>query len=186
MNRQYYYLTSSEFIDLKSIVIGCIALLISCSSYAASSPYPKSPVIKSITYNWSGRKILANGSDNWPVTWAADGHQYTAWGDGEGFGNTRESLGVAQIAGAWNNFTARNIWAGHGKSYGLLAIFGHKMYMWVRQASQAGKSGQAWVISNKWSSSNGRDFTVIYTQGDSLGSVRARFNLNKSSSIQPK
>jgi len=46
--------------------------------------------------------------------------------------------------------------------------------------------GWTWVISNKWTSSNGRDFTVIYTQGDSLGSVRARFDLNKSSSIQPK
>ena len=31
-------------------------------------------------------KPCSQGSDNWPITWADDGHQYTSWGDGCGFG----------------------------------------------------------------------------------------------------
>ena len=34
------------------------------------------------------RATLAPGSDIWPLTWAADGHQYTTFGDGGGFGGT--------------------------------------------------------------------------------------------------
>src|SRR3990172_7044079 len=40
-------------------------------------PYPPSQVITGVSFDWSSREQMASGSDNWPVTWAADGHQYT-------------------------------------------------------------------------------------------------------------
>src|SRR6266849_4380956 len=55
---------------------------------AASSPYPPSPVIESITWHWETHRTAALGSDLWPITWAADGHLYAAWGDGGGFDGT--------------------------------------------------------------------------------------------------
>ena len=49
----------------------------------------------------------AEGSDNWPVTWSDDDHQYAVWGDGGGFeGNEsdgRASFGVARIEGDGHN-----------------------------------------------------------------------------------
>ena len=39
---------------------------------AQQSPYPPSPVIKGIEFNWSTHLRLATGSDNWPATWADD------------------------------------------------------------------------------------------------------------------
>jgi len=47
---------------------------------------------------------MAEGSDMWPITWAADGNLYTCYGDGGGFGGTdtlgRVSFGVARVEGA--------------------------------------------------------------------------------------
>ncbi len=106
-------------------------------------PYPHSQVIKSITFDWSTHIRLAPGSDNWPLTWADDNHQYTAWGDGGGFGGTnsmgRSSIGVARIEGNWQDFHGTNIWGGYetmnpnditGKSYGMISVSG-TLYMWV-------------------------------------------------------
>lgn len=76
------------------------------------------------------------------MTWAADDHQYTAWGDGGGFGGTnsdgRVSLGVARVEGPWNDFQGVNLWGGKnserpaefaGKSYGILSLDG-VLYLW--------------------------------------------------------
>jgi hypothetical protein len=54
----------------------------------AEPPYPPSPVIEAVRYDRSSAARAAPGSDNWPTTWADDGHLYTAWGDGGGFGGT--------------------------------------------------------------------------------------------------
>lgn len=110
---------------------------------AQISPYPQSPVIKGISFNWDIYIRLAPGSDNWPITWADDDNQYTVWGDGGGFGGTnsigRSSIGVARIEGNWNDFETTNVWGGHktlqshkeiGKSYGIVCVDG-VLYMWV-------------------------------------------------------
>jgi len=77
------------------------------------SPYPESDVITDIQFEWPTHTRLAPGSDNWPVTWADDNAQYTVWGDGGGFGGTNErgrsSIGVARIAGDWDQFSAANM-----------------------------------------------------------------------------
>jgi hypothetical protein len=108
----------------------------------SSSPYPPSPVISGISFDWSTHVRMANGSDNWPVTWAADDHQYTTWGDGGGFGGSnqdgRVSLGVARIEGSAGSYRGVNVWGGKdalqpaqftGKSYGIAAVDG-SLYMW--------------------------------------------------------
>ena len=109
----------------------------------AGSPHPASPVIAGMEFDWSTHRREAPGSDNWPMTWADDGHQYTAWGDGGGFGGDnkkgRVTLGVARIEGGATNYTPVNIWGGvepgreatfGGKSYGILSLDG-VLHMWV-------------------------------------------------------
>jgi fibronectin type 3 domain-containing protein len=104
-------------------------------------------VIAGVEYDWSTKIRLASGSDNWPITWADDDHQYTSWGDGNGFnsGNTRVSLGVARIEGPWDDYTGHDVWGGSesenpaqfdGKSYGILSVDG-VLYMWVSPGSDA-------------------------------------------------
>lgn len=106
-------------------------------------PYPPSPVIAEMRFDWSTHFRAAPGSDSWPLTWADDDHQYTAWGDGGGFGGTnslgRVSLGVARIEGSFEEQRGVNLWGGHepqnpatfpGKSYGIVCV-GGVLYMWV-------------------------------------------------------
>src|SRR5688572_16126470 len=73
-----------------------------------SAPYEASAIIGGWRLDWSTHQRHAPGSDNWPITWAGDDHQYTAWGDGGGFGGSnsdrRVSLGVARIEGTWDNY----------------------------------------------------------------------------------
>jgi hypothetical protein len=90
-----------------------------------------------------------DGSDNWPITWADDDHQYTAYGDGYGFApHTEEklSLGLARIVGPPTQFRGVNIRSETGdrlgagaqgaKAGGMLMVDGI-LYMWVRNTSNA-------------------------------------------------
>jgi hypothetical protein len=108
----------------------------------STPPYPPSPVIAAITFHDETVRTLAPGSDIWPLTWGTDGHQYTAFGDGGGFGGSnrdgRVSLGVARIEGEKHNYVGRNIAGGKdaphaapftGKSEGILAL-GNTLYLW--------------------------------------------------------
>lgn len=110
---------------------------------APEPPYPPSPLLRSMTLDWSTHRRDAQGSDNWQLTWADDGHLYGAWGDGGGFGGTnsegRVSLGVARVEGDWRNYRGVNVWGGKnglhaagldGKSWGMICVRG-ALYMWV-------------------------------------------------------
>ena len=83
---------------------------------AQASPYPQSSEVTDVTFDWSTHNEEAPGSDNWPITWADDGHQYTSWGDGGGFGGTnfdgRVSLGVARVEGSASSYQGYNVWGG--------------------------------------------------------------------------
>ncbi|MGV3660559.1 MAG: DUF4185 domain-containing protein [Prosthecobacter sp.] len=119
------------------------ALLIQAAKTDATvAPYPPSPVIQGITFHDETERLLAPGSDIWPLTWAADGHQYTVFGDGGGFGGTgrdgRVSLGVARIEGERKGYVGVNVAGGKGaphpapftgKSEGILAL-GDRLYLW--------------------------------------------------------
>jgi hypothetical protein len=103
---------------------------------------PPGAVITGVSFEFDTLVQRAEGSDNWAVTWADDGSQFTTWGDGGGFGGSdqeaRVSLGVARIRGEFENFAARNVWGGKdplahatftGKSYGVLAL-GADLWLW--------------------------------------------------------
>ncbi len=120
----------------------------------SAAPYPPSPVIARI--DWAPADTIirrAKGSDNWPLTWADDGHQYTAYGDGNGFEPRlpeKLGMGLARIAGSAEDFVGTNLRAatienkGQGKdgqkASGLLMVDGI-LYLWARNA---GNSRLAW------------------------------------------
>lgn len=105
-------------------------------------PYPRSEVIAGVAFDDTTARTEASGSDIWPMTWAADGNLYTAWGDGGGFGGTndngRVSLGVARVTGGKRDYRGENLAGGigaphpapfTGKSEGILAL-GATLYLW--------------------------------------------------------
>lgn len=97
-------------------------------------PYPPSPVIESIAWDWSTYKTAAGGSDLWPVTWAADGNLYCAWGDGGGFGGSdqagRVAMDFARLRGNPPDFVGENVNGGtqtlHAASFPSVGHFGGK------------------------------------------------------------
>lgn len=120
-------------------------MLLACGP--GEAPQPPADVIVGLEFDFTSAVSLAPGSDNWPVTWAADGEQFTAWGDGGGFGGTdgrgRVSLGVARVEGNHPDFRTRNVWGGadaataatfEGKTYALLAVEG-RLWMWATPGS---------------------------------------------------
>ena len=113
-------------------------------------PYPPSPVIQGVT--WAPAQSIvrkARGGDNWPITWADDGHLYTAYGDGNGFEPgipDKLSLGLARVEGGPADFIGVNIRSASGerrgegkagqKASGMLMVDG-VLYMWARNAGNA-------------------------------------------------
>ena len=111
---------------------------------------PASPVIKEI--RWAPKETIqhsAQGSDNWPITWADDDALYTAYGDGNGFEpfvKEKLSLGFTKVTGEPPNFRGENIRSANGeqvgngkqgrKASGLLGV-DRVLYLWARNAGNA-------------------------------------------------
>lgn len=164
--------------DGNPIKLNCVLLCLglvwfpfsACSvDLRSRSPYPPSPVIRSISWDFDNLIKKAPGSDLWPMTWASDDNLYTSWGDGDGFGGTnrlgRVSLGFARIEGSPSGFSARNVWGGQGaerkpaftgKCPGMLSIDG-TLYAWVRMPAAgflhyrlawSRNLGRDWQLSN--------------------------------------
>jgi len=118
------------------------------------APYPASELITKAEFAPADTVIRkAKGSDNWPITWADDDNQYTAYGDGWGFEPKVEkklSLGIAKVIGAAPNFKGVNVRTASGerigqgkegaKASGMLMVDGI-LYMLVRNT---GNSQLAW------------------------------------------
>ncbi len=137
---------------------GVILTLLLVSSgatlHTAEPPYPPSPVIAKVEWDPPSQIIRqAKGSDNWPLTWADDGHLYTAYGDGNGFKpfiSKKLSMGFAKVSGTPPDIRGENIRSQSGEHYGdgnkgkkvsgLLVVNG-RLYMWARNA---GNSQLAW------------------------------------------
>jgi hypothetical protein len=105
--------------------------------------YPRSETLQGVEFDEKARRTEAPGSDIWPITWADDGHQYAAFGDGGGFGakgnQGRVSMGVARIEGGPADYAGKNVWGGkdaenpaqfEGKGTGIVCVNG-VLYMWV-------------------------------------------------------
>jgi len=118
------------------------------------APYPPSELIQAVEWSPADTVIRkADGSDNWPITWADDDHLYTAYGDGWGFVpkvDKKLSLGFARVAGGPVDFVGVNIRTETGerqgddrrgpKASGMLCVDG-VLYMLVRNT---GNSQVAW------------------------------------------
>ena len=114
------------------------------------APYPASSKITNL--QWAPKEEivrLAEGSDNWPVTWADDGFLYSAYGDGWGFEPKVEkklSLGLVRVKGTPPRIVGENLRSpaaeqtGQGadgiKASGMLMVDG-VLYMLVRNADNA-------------------------------------------------
>ena len=130
----------------------------------SAPPYPPSPVIEGI--EWAPVDTIvrkASGSDNWPITWADDGNQYSAYGDGWGFKpktKKKLSLGIVKISGPPTDFQGVNVrtetgerfgqGANGAKASGMLMVDGI-LYMMVRntdnsQVAWSADHGKTW----KW------------------------------------
>jgi hypothetical protein len=86
-------------------------------------PYPCSEYIPTVTWNCADRADEAEGGDLWPVAWAADGHLYTAFGDGWGFRaddphwkpgepdrvTTKRSWGFTRLEGDFSGWSATDL-----------------------------------------------------------------------------
>jgi CubicO group peptidase (beta-lactamase class C family) len=117
---------------------------------ARGAPYPPSSVIKGVMWAPADSIVRkAKGGDNWPMTWADDGHLYTAYGDGNGFEPgipEKLSLGFARVEGGPADFAGVNIRSPTGEQRGN-GKFGKKtsgmlmvdrvLYMWARNAGNA-------------------------------------------------
>jgi hypothetical protein len=115
-----------------------------------AAPYPPSKSITGLAWALRGTIIRrARGSDNWPLTWADDGHQYTAYGDGWGFAPfapKKLGLGLARVEGGPADFKGVNLpsltgeQTGDGarskKASGMLCV-GGVLYLWARNAGNA-------------------------------------------------
>jgi CubicO group peptidase (beta-lactamase class C family) len=145
-------------------------------------PYPPSPTIRRL--DWAPVPQIArqamggktrDGSDNWPMAWADDGHLYTAYGDGYGFEPgtaTKLGMGLAVITGGPDDFAGYNIRSdaensGYGakgaKSSGLLSLAG-TLYMWVRNADGDGRHSRL-----GWSTDHGKSWNWNEWEFELLG-----------------
>ena len=144
------------------------------TSSHSSAPCPPSTTITGI--EWASSKSiirLAEGSDNWPMTWADDGQLYSAYGDGWGFPPKVEkklSLGLVRVQGSPPNIQGFNVRSddaeqvGQGangvKASGMLMVDG-VLYMLVRNAGNAQLMGSedhgtTWTRAHwKWTVSFG-------------------------------
>lgn len=163
-----------------SLMFFSFVFITGCPSGVTQSPYEHSHKIDGIVFDWSSHRRLAPGSDNWPVTWADDGHQYASWGDGGGFGGDnsegRVSLGVARVEGDADSYKVFNVWGGKaqehasqfgGKSYGIISIDG-TLYKWV----SPGSNEKAYVESRLYVSKNHAATWVpvswVFTRADGI------------------
>jgi hypothetical protein len=111
------------------------------------APYPPSSVIHGARFGAEIRRAAID-SDNWPLTWGADGAQYTSYGDGFGFEPRlahKVGMGFARITGRSADFRGANIRSngeriGDGpkslKASGILMV-GGTLYLWARNAGNA-------------------------------------------------
>lgn len=120
----------------------------------SKAAHPPSKIIANLTIN--PKRISVGNGDNWPITWADDGHQYTVYCDGEGFGggSGHGSMSLARIVGDPPKFSGENLTSPTGhrtggdvqgrKASGLLMVDG-VLYMWVRNLNEDGTgSSLAW------------------------------------------
>lgn len=151
----------------RSILLCVCIVVLTIRAVAQQLPYPLSTVIKGVTWDKSTQIQHGAGSDQWPMTWAADDSLYAAWGDGHGWkqevNEEKKSLGVTRISGMPPAVHGSDTWAvGPGSSFGkpdALIAFGKKLFMfWVNGDSRfdhdsysavSSDSGRTWTLGEE-------------------------------------
>ncbi|UCF19739.1 MAG: DUF4185 domain-containing protein [Gemmatimonadota bacterium] len=126
------------------------------------------------------------------MTWCEDGHQYTSWGDGGGFGGTnndgRVSLGFARIEGDYADFRAFNVWGGvdterssdfAGKVTSMICIEGN-LYAWHSSGGRESAFNWKQIIksADKGRSWNEDEFPESRLVGDEPGRAGLPYFIN--------
>ena len=156
------------------------------------APYPQSNLIREVAFAPSETVMRwAKGSDNWPVTWAHDGHLYTAYGDGNGFiPNTdiKLSLGLCRVEGIPPDIQGYNIRTSTGervgdgrygpKASGILMVDG-TLYMLLRnlnnsQLAWSEDLGLTWEWAD-WRFTNGMGCPTFLNFGKNYEGARDKF-----------
>jgi len=149
-----------------------LALWPAGATAASTPPYPPSPVIAGVTFDWATERMFGRGSDQWPLTWAADGDLYGAWGDGNGWNNRppKRSIGVTRVTGSPPDLRGEDRWGdgpGHGfaKPEAILAV-GDTLYLfWTRGDSKSATDDTATALSRDrgktWSYGEGKAFPQV-------------------------
>jgi hypothetical protein len=89
---------------------GCVGAIAPCTPADAGPPEARAdrgrpdgtppPLISGATWDPIERTAsLAKGSSGWPLAWADDGHLYTTYSSGSGFGGPYRCLGLARLEG---------------------------------------------------------------------------------------
>jgi hypothetical protein len=138
------------------------------TDYALSSPK-----ITGVTFDWGTDILEGFESDNFPLTWAANGHQYTSWGDGWGFEGDPEvvgdkkSIGYSRIEGDWGSQTYRDTFGTpeaealsniDGKSYAIVSVNGGTLYSFISPGSTNTNLERAQLYK---STDNGQSWTAV-------------------------
>lgn len=159
-----WLLQTQDLANLSQKYILAESLMPGYDNEALKDVLPK-PTITGVTWDFAGLQRLAPGSDLWPVTWGDDGHLYTSWGDGGGFGGNNElgrvSNGIARIEGPATNYTTANVNGGYlpenpatwptgtkGKLTGLICVDG-VLYGWVSAENAADPNFYLWQSNDK-------------------------------------
>ena len=146
-----------------SLLLGCINSreVKETSAYVdrifPKAPYLASTAITDIEFAPDSTVLrLAEGSDNWPLTWGAADRLYTTYGDGQGFEPKTEDklgLGFAYIEGNPPNIkgvnirsTGENTGSGRrGKKGSGILMLGDTIFVWLMHADERGGQAQlAW------------------------------------------
>lgn len=123
------------------------------SSFLFAQPYPPGK----LAVDWKLDTHLQHGlgSDLWPLTWAADGNIYAAWGDGWGWNKKgpKHSIGVTRISGMPPKLAGEDLWgegpgAGFGKPEALIGIDGQIYMFWTNGRSKDDRANTATAISS--------------------------------------
>jgi CubicO group peptidase (beta-lactamase class C family) len=158
----------------------------------AQAPYPLSREIREASFAPVSTIVRrAFHSDNWPITWADDGHLYTAYGDGRGFEPYTDellSLGIARIAGPPGAPQGLNVRSESGerfgfgpegaKASGMLSV-GGTLYMWVRNVGNSqlvwsADHGQTWAWCD-WKFTTGFGCPTFLNYGQDYAGARDEY-----------
>ena len=129
-----------------SVQTGKIGEVVSAVSGDSGHHTRASRPIGRIVWRWASLKTAAEETDNFPTTWAVDGHQYNIGGDGYGFENqkSKKSMILSRVTGPYDDQRYADLWDSDGKSYGLLAL-GDRLYAWRGTGSGMESFEQNWL-----------------------------------------